>query len=198
MSEGELERLAGEAWQLTDVAKEGLRTELAHRNLQFELREAPADERIPNLVTVRQFTNVSDALLAKGVLDSAGVEAFLADENIVRVDWFYSNLVGGVKVQVKEEDVDAANEVLGQKPPEEFEVEGVGNFVQPRCPECGSLDVSFEELIKPVAYGSIAGMWLAGVVPPIPLKRIGWKCHACGHAWDEPSDQGEANASPES
>ena len=56
---------------------------------QLEMRE---------LVTIRQFRDLPEALLAKGSLESAGIACFLADENMVRLDWFISNFVGGVKL----------------------------------------------------------------------------------------------------
>jgi hypothetical protein len=67
---------------------------------------------------------------------------------------------------------------------------GVGGYEQPRCPNCQSFDISFRELIKRVAYGSILGMWLTGFIPPtlLPLKRRGWKCHSCGHSWRAEGD----------
>lgn len=102
------------------------------------------------------------------------------DDNMVRLDWFYSNLVGGVKLQVRAEDVEAANEILNQPIPDEFEVEGWGEYEQPRCPKCKSLDVVFEELNKPIAYGS------AFLSLPLPIHNRGWKCRTCGCEWEGP------------
>jgi hypothetical protein len=56
---------------------------------------------------------------------------------------------------------------------------------------CGSLEVSFHELIKRVAYTNLAGLLLAGIVPPLALTQPGWKCHACGHSWKASSDPSE-------
>jgi hypothetical protein len=53
-----------------------------------------------------------EAWLAKSVLDSAGIECFLFDENVVRIDWFLSNAIGGIKLRVREEDVAAAAALL--------------------------------------------------------------------------------------
>jgi hypothetical protein len=131
------------------------------------------------LVTIRQFRDLPEAFLAKGSLESAGIECHLGDDNIVRLDWFYSNLVGGVKLQVRPKDVEAANEILSQPIPEGFEVDGVGNYEQPRCPECGSFDVAFEALNKPVAY---TGAYFS---LPLPIHNRGWKCHACKHSWGQ-------------
>lgn len=61
---------------------------------------------------LQQFRDLPDALLAKSVLDSAGIPCFLADENTVRIDWLWSNLLGGVKLWVREDDAPQAAEML--------------------------------------------------------------------------------------
>ncbi len=45
-------------------------------------------------------------MLAKGKLDSEGLESFLADDNTVRMDWLWSNLLGGIKLLVDPEDAE--------------------------------------------------------------------------------------------
>lgn len=137
------------------------------------------------LVTVGQFRDLPAALLAKGALDSAGIEAFLIDDNMVRMDWFISNLLGGIKLQVRPEDADAAMDVLENDIPEGFEVEGLGDYEQPRCPKCGSVDITFEALNKPIAYTS------AYVGMPLPVPRDSWKCEACGQRWKDMGESGE-------
>jgi hypothetical protein len=69
-----------------------------------------------NLVTIRQFGDTSEALLAQGCLNSAGIESFLADLNIARVDW---PLTRGIRLQVHPEDVESATALLQQKPLDE-------------------------------------------------------------------------------
>ena len=51
-------------------------------------------------------------MLAKGSLESAGIECFLADENLVRLDWFISNFIGGIKLNVRVADVENARKIL--------------------------------------------------------------------------------------
>ena len=65
------------------------------------------------LVTIRQFGNLSDALMAKGCLDSAGIECFLADENMA---WLDSPLVRGMRLQVSPDDAETAIALLDQPP----------------------------------------------------------------------------------
>ncbi len=68
------------------------------------------------LVTIRQFGDMSDALLAQGCLNAAGIEAFLTDVNIARLDWPLSR---GLRLQVNAEDAETAIALL-EEPPAEF------------------------------------------------------------------------------
>jgi len=67
---------------------------------------------VRDLVTIRSFRDLHEALLAKGSLDSAGIESFLADDNMVHMDWLISNLLGGVKLRVESANSDIAIEIL--------------------------------------------------------------------------------------
>ncbi|MFZ0287356.1 MAG: DUF2007 domain-containing protein, partial [Terriglobales bacterium] len=173
-----------------DVAREVLRSEIERRGLKEEDGRAPAEPEAAeqdnvhsaSLVTIKRFRDLPEALLAKGSLESAGIATLLVDENMIRLDWFISNLLGGIKLQVAPEDVEEATAILSEPIPESLDLEGTEKYEQPRCPNCQSLDVNFEELNKLLAYGSA---W-AGV--PIPLHRKGWRCQSCGHQWQEKGD----------
>jgi hypothetical protein len=184
MEQGELEAIAAQAGSLTDVARESLRSELSRRGLPPLLEVSKPDssslkEPAPP-ATIRRYQSLPEALLSKSILDSAGIESFLADENLVRIDWFYSNLVGGIKLLVRGEDAETASKMLAQDTPDKFQVDGVGEYQQPRCPRCQSLDVAFDELNKRIAYG---GMLFVGI--PIPVTSEHWKCHSCGNEWED-------------
>ena len=101
---------------------------------------------------------------------------------MVNMNWFYSNALGGVKLMVRPTDFEAAKEILEQPIPETIDYGGE-QFEQPKCPKCGSLDITYETLNKPVAYGSA---WL-GI--PIPLRSEKWICNACGALWVEEEDE---------
>jgi hypothetical protein len=133
------------------------------------------------LELIGRYRDLHEALLAKAGLESAEIECFLADENIVRMDWLWSNFLGGVKLLVRPEDAGPAAEILGEPPPERFEVAGVGEYEHPRCPQCSSIDIHFEEF-TPLAFVTL----YLGV--PFPLCREGWKCHSCGHLWRADAD----------
>jgi hypothetical protein len=112
----QLENVAAQAHELTEVAREALRAELSKRGLYVGQLEGTAPEQdnaeFRDLVTIRAFWNLLEAELAKGLLDSAGIESFLFDDNMVRLDWFNANALGGVKLRVDARNVDAANQVL--------------------------------------------------------------------------------------
>jgi hypothetical protein len=182
MSDGELEKLDERAHSLTEPARQALERELDRRELAMraETPQPPADElAVRELVSIRKFRDLPEALLAKGMLESAGIECFLADDNMVRMDWFISNFIGGIKLQVSPSDVEAAIELLDQPIPEGFDVEGLGDYEQPRCPKCYSLDISYEALDKAVAYTSA---WLG---MPIPLPSKAWRCSTCNARWQD-------------
>ena len=124
MSDGELLKLAARSWELSEAAWEALEDELDRRHLDL-----PAPEPVPqiespqkrNLVILRKFRDLPEALLAKGMLDSAGLPCFLADDNMVRMDWFISNVLGGVKVMVDAEDFAEASRLMSEPLPQESE-----------------------------------------------------------------------------
>lgn len=192
MSDGELDALSADSGNLTDEAGQALINELARRRPEGSAPAAAVVDpehdsaELADVVSIRQFRDLPEALLAKGALDSASIDSFLIDDNMIRMDWFYSNLVGGIKLCVKQEDAEAALDLLEQSIPEEFEVEGVGQYEQPRCPKCESLDIAFDDLNQPVAWLS------AYVLAPIALHRKRWVCHSCGERWRPSEGDGTA------
>jgi hypothetical protein len=185
MTDAELQNLARRPESLTEVAWEALDDELDCRNLELLEEEAPEEREeleLRELVTIRQFRDLPEALLAKGSLESAGIECFLADENLVRLDWFISNFIGGIKLNVRVADAENARKILDEPILEGLYVQGVGLYEQPRCPKCRSLDVNFQELDRPIAYMS------AFLRVPIPVQRPAWRCHECDAEWEDESD----------
>ena len=73
--------------------------------------QSSKDQDAREVVTIRQFGNMPEALLAQGCLESAGVESFLADINVSRLEW---PITRGVRLQVNAEDVETAAALLEQ------------------------------------------------------------------------------------
>ena len=117
MADEALLELAAEANSLTGLAKSVLRTELSARAIEIPaaLAENPPEpvRTISGpLVMVKRFRDMPEAQVAETILDSAGIDCFLADENIVRLDWFWSNLMGGFKLMVRPDDLAEAQRLL--------------------------------------------------------------------------------------
>jgi hypothetical protein len=191
MTDGELQRLARSAESLTELAWDALEDEMDRRHLEFpddDLAEPVQEPRqqmeVRELVTIRQFRDLPEALLAKGSLESSGIECFLADDNLVRLDWFISNFIGGIKLNVHPADVGNAQKLLDEPILEGLYVQGIGLYEQPRCPNCRSLDVNFQELDRPIAYMS------AFLRVPLPVQRPAWRCHACDAEWEDDGADG--------
>ncbi len=117
-TDGELEQVAAQSSSLTEVAREVLGAELAKRGLSVgQLEEEEPEQHgaeFRDLVVIRSYWNLMDAELAKGVLEAAGIEAFLFDDNMVRLDWFNANALGGVKLRVDVSNVEDANRILDE------------------------------------------------------------------------------------
>ncbi len=189
-TDGELLHLAGDPESLTETAWETLEDELERRHLDVpsEPVQGRQELELRNLVPVRRFRDLPEALLAKGSLESAGIECVLRDENIIRLDWFISNFIGGIKLCVRPEDAEKARALLDEPMLEGFYVEGVGLYEQPRCPQCGSLDVSSPEQTVPRFLG-------AGANEAMPSHRTAWRCCACFYEWEQDETPGSAESS---
>jgi hypothetical protein len=130
MSDGELMKLASESWALSDAAWDALEDELDRRHLEVPESDSAPQVSIPerrDLVVLRAFRDVPEALLAKGRLEASGIECFLADENMVRMDWFISNLLGGIKLLVQPTDFTEASRILNEPISDNFEADSESN-----------------------------------------------------------------------
>jgi hypothetical protein len=189
MEDEELEKVSGDWLKLTGPAKAALRAEMAKRGMNLEEidrleREGPWRPDPPPVV-IRRYRDLPDAWIAQSVIDSAGIDSVLLDENIVGLNWFYSNAMGGVKLQVRARDAEDADALLSLGWVKEFDVPGFGTYRQPVCPNCGSMDVSHGGLDRPLTY------LLLLVNLPIPIPVEGWQCYSCRSHW-----QGQAEANP--
>jgi hypothetical protein len=190
MSEGELLNLATSYHSLVEPAQDALRGEFARRGMEPPMVEEPGEMASERLVTVRRYRDTSEAIVARTVVESAGIFCFLRDETLVRMDWQVSNFIGGISLQVRPEDATEAAELLGQPVPASIAFEGEVEFVQPRCPHCGSIDITFQGRNRSAALVSTFTLGL-----PLPLGGESWRCDTCGCRWadDESESPPEVN-----
>jgi predicted RNA-binding Zn-ribbon protein involved in translation (DUF1610 family) len=121
-------------------------------------------------------------------LESAGIPAWVADENLVRMDWFLSNVLGGLRLQVDERDETAARELLEEAAPETITYGEEEVFVQPTCPKCGSAEVTLGSGTE--RGRSFVGLYLLAI--PIPPREAAWHCESCGAEWADDDDNNHA------
>lgn len=209
MPDEQLQQVAEDFADLTAIAQDALRTEFAKRHLALpEPPKPPASTAVKEqlvaerpavtvainppppgaegLVEIARFRDVPVATMMKGALESAGIQCFLADDQMINTNWFYSNALGGVKLLVSPADFDAAKEVLEQPIPERIEFAEGEEYEQPRCPKCGSLNVSFQNIDEATAFGSA---WM-GIPLPYTLDR--WECKDCEATWKEDEEDDKA------
>jgi len=155
------------------------------------------------LVIAWRLSTVGEAEGARSALDAAGIDVALADDEIVGLDWLYSNAVGGVKVLVRDEDWEESTEILstaavevavddaGDAAAEEIE-ETIG------CPACGSSEVARIPRLRLFFFFALAvcgvgfavhqpNLAIAGVVAAalIMATAPSHRCMACGERWIE-------------
>ncbi|MBN1312503.1 MAG: DUF2007 domain-containing protein [Anaerolineae bacterium] len=158
----------------------------AEENLSA-LRAALAEQS--GFVTIAAFSHPMQAQIVRGRLEAEGVPSFVADESTVTAFWLISNMVGGVKLRVKGEDVEKALDILAQEPePIEWDEEDVtdeeaevDDYDGPEeCPHCGSINIRYEKYNIRLAFLS----WLLLSVL-LPFLKKEWHCQDCGHIWKE-------------
>ncbi len=78
-----------------------------------------------SLVTIATFFNQTEFLLARARLESAArarlesanIECFAQDENMLRIAGWHSHILGGIKLQVRESDAPDAMTILRDTAP---------------------------------------------------------------------------------
>ncbi len=188
MSDQELQNLRADWHSLVPEARTALVAELASRNLDFIAPLPPVDDspEFRELVTVRRYRDLSEAIVARAVVESAGIFCFLKDENLVRLDWQVSNFIGGIRLQVAAVDFEAASDILSQPIPNEISIPDQPGFLQPRCPRCTSTDITWERQGRKAA---LASLYLFSL--PLPRGSESWHCDSCDLRWtdDEPEEK---------
>jgi predicted RNA-binding Zn-ribbon protein involved in translation (DUF1610 family) len=117
--------------------------------------------------------------VGRSLLESAGIQGWIADEHLVRMNWFLSNMVGGMRLQVDERDEATARKILDAEVPRTIPYSPEETYIQPTCPKCGSAEVTLGD-------GTQRGRLLAVLYvasTPVPPRVAAWHCDVCGAQW---------------
>ncbi len=128
------------------------------------------------LKTVASFSTAVEAQLLSATLEAAGIEAVVCDEHTVTMNWLYSNLIGGVRVKVREADLEEARKILNTDEAPPSSAEEIPSTLPP-CPECGSDDLEFSTDKR----GAFVSWLLLGFPIIAPKKDL--RCKKCGYSW---------------
>ena len=125
------------------------------------------------LVTVGTYSTAYEANLVRSELEAFEIDAVLADDHAITLNWLWSNAMGGVKVRVPESATEQARRIMGLEP---------GEGADPAesalvCPACGSHRSHY--------FSDKRGTfltWLLVGVPLVPVlaRRV---CDDCGSKW---------------
>ncbi len=128
--------------------------------------------------TIARFSTLSEAYLKRSVLEACGIDAFIPDEYSAQVNWMYIGAMGGIRLQVPEESVKEAGEILNL----DFEHEkGIME-----CPYCGSSNVHMMELSP---WSAI--LLILSIFVPIPSRKV--LCLDCAETFKMKPDGGSGS-----
>ena len=126
MGDLELTKVGEKPDSLTDEAFEALRQEMNKRGLDWSGKNVPLRSQMVlskpinnsglRPIVLRRYRDMPEAFVAKSLLEDAGIECFLQDDNVVRMDWFSSDAIGGIKLVVRQKDAEESEKVSNATP----------------------------------------------------------------------------------
>ncbi|MGX7668805.1 DUF2007 domain-containing protein [Flavobacterium pedocola] len=126
------------------------------------------------LKKIAAFQYTSEALIYKGKLESEEIEVFMFDNYTVDTDPLMSNAIGGVKLFVKSEDFEKAEQILlaiGK-----YSVDDQGKAL--RCAKCGSEEIQMLTTIRNVkSFLSFVFSFLLFLLPF--YTKYKYQCNQC-------------------
>jgi hypothetical protein len=114
LSDGELQQLVAEG-NLTELAIEVATSELQSRGLQVPTatqRTEPSAQEPLDLVTVDRRVNSVEANVLRACLEAHGIFAYVWGEHLGTANIIFSAATGGVRIQVRSDQVEQAKEVI--------------------------------------------------------------------------------------
>jgi predicted nucleic-acid-binding Zn-ribbon protein len=129
------------------------------------------------LVTARTFDSPIDAHMLNSKLESEGIFCYLKDEHTITIDPLVSNAICGIKLQIKEEDIDKTKAVL--KEIDNTPYRDKENNIA-KCPKCESTDLIAGYIsMKGFSQKFSAIISVLFMIFPFHLKTL-YKCKECG------------------
>lgn len=137
-----------------------------------------------NLKLLKVCENAIEANRYKQILLENGIQSYIANELTIQSDWLLSNALGGIRLQVFENDLEAASKILEDfENNEDFKLEVEHTIENPdfdfTCPKCGSNHIYRDE--KP---GGLFGISLLLIGIPLKASSDKYICYYCGNEFN--------------
>jgi hypothetical protein len=140
--------------------------------------------------TIANFPDLASAQVAQSFLEAEGIPSLIPDQFLAGLDWRMCGGIGGVRLQVPPEHVEAAVALLSEMPAfDQAELERLADDaspldVQETCPACGSSEImpdasrrrskALGMLLEPMSIFALA----LGAT-----RNQKMRCSTCGHTW---------------
>jgi DNA-directed RNA polymerase subunit M/transcription elongation factor TFIIS len=191
MDEGELQAVADDASELTDIARQSLQAEISRRGLPIELPNAkqaleranplPEDATVNladlKLVELFRAWDLDEATQIKERLDAASVPSYLGPDLVDDVRLLHTSFDQGVGIKVRDFDEQRglaalahySRKVQPYAPADDTNEDGYAAH----CPRCHSTEVVFQGLDLDPATKSAFD------------SKFNWTCDVCGYQWKD-------------
>ena len=133
------------------------------------------------LVQFKYYTNSLEANRDKQILKNNGLESFIANEQTIQSDWLLSQALGGIQLQVFDDEKEKAIEIINNFLENEhtsLEVEHTN--LNPEfdftCPKCGS-----NHLYRDENPGGLFGVSLLVLGFPLKAPSHLYHCYYCNN-----------------
>lgn len=133
------------------------------------------------LVYFKFYETALEANRDKQILAENDINSFIANEQLIQSDWLLSQAVGGIQLQVFEENLEKAQQVLQDyKDNEQYSLEVEHTIADPEfdfvCPKCGSNHIYQDEKL-----GGTFGISMLVLGLPVKIPSNLYHCYYCGN-----------------
>lgn len=133
------------------------------------------------LVQFKYYTNSLEANRDKQILKDNGLESFIANEQTIQSDWLLSQALGGIQLQVFDDEKEKAIEIINNfLENEHTSLEVEHTILNPEfdftCPKCGS-----NHLYRDENPGGLFGVSLLVLGFPLKAPSHLYHCYYCNN-----------------
>jgi hypothetical protein len=134
------------------------------------------------LVTIATFPDALKARIVKGRLEAEGILCFIADEHTITNQPYLTMIHGGVRLQVQENDLARAEEIIRITQRPLAPIEYVPIPVTEKCPNCNSRKIEDVTSGKKQSFlTTLRNLVTSRSVNEVAVRRF--TCQTCGHNW---------------